>query len=145
MPNPSSAAHGRRMAGVGKCRRECKTIDKACGMVLEALEDHDFGETLIESARGKQGAKALATTMCTKMATVCKKGKVPLYKEGRVRKNEEFVELSEQDLKTEKMMADMRQTKGENGLPMTAMTADDLDMEGFEKKADPRDELKDEI
>ena len=39
----------------------------------------------------------------------------------------------------------MRQTKGENGLPMTAMTADDLDMEGFEKKADPRDELKDEI
>lgn len=133
------------MEGVGKCRRECKTIDKACGQVLEALEDHDFGETLIEAAREKQGAKALASKMCNQMATVCKKGKVPLWKEGKVRKNEEFVALSEQDLKTETMMAEMRKTKGENGLPMTAMTADDLDMEGFERKADPRDELKDEV
>lgn len=41
----------------------------------------------------------------------------------------------------------MRQTKGENGLPMTAINAGDIDMEGFEDfgKKDPRDVLKDEV
>lgn len=88
----------------GKCRRECKTVEKACSSVLSVLEDHDVGEMLIEAVREDTGKEAVAKRMCTKMATVCKKGKTPLYPEGKVRKNEEFIPMTEQDIKDEKMM-----------------------------------------
>ena len=88
----------------GKCRRECKTVEKACSNVLSDIEDHDVGEMVIEAVREDEGKAAVAKKMCTKMATVCKKGKTPLWAEGKVRKNEDFWELSEQELKDEKMM-----------------------------------------
>lgn len=132
--------------GRGKCRRECKTVEKACARTMSVLEDHDLGEVLIEAAREKAGAAPLQKRVCTKIATCCKKGKVPLYPEGKVRKNELFWELSEQDVKTEQTIEDMKKMKGENGQQMMALNAGDIDMEGFDiGTPDDRDVLKDEL
>ncbi len=63
-----------------------------------------------------------------------------------MRKNEEFVEMSDQDIENERNLAEMRKQKSPSGAPMVAMSGDDIDMEGFEdpiKKA--QDELKDEV
>ena len=99
-------------------------------------------------------ASAVAKRVCTSMATACKKGRTPLWPEGKVRKNEEFVVLSAEDLKSEKSVEEARQMKGENGLPLTAVSAGDIDFDAFDdeggdkldfREADPRDVLKDEI
>jgi len=139
----------RHMGGPGKCRRECKTIDKACGLVMSTLEDHDLGETLIDAVREELSVAATASKVCSKMATVCKKGKVPKWPEGRVRKNEDFWELTEQDLNSEKAITEAKKQKGANGLPMTAVSLGDLDVDMFDdlqdKTVDPRDVLKDEL
>jgi len=136
----------KRMAQPGKCRRECRTIEKACAAVLETLSDHDLGEMLIAAAREKTPATDLGRQWCSKMAMVCKKGKTPVWPEGKARKNEEYVELTEEDLKSEETIRMASQAKGAHGLPMTAVNAADLDIEGLDmSKKDPRDELKDEI
>ena len=79
------------------------------------------------------------------MAGVCKKGKVPLWPEGKVRKNEEFKPKTDQDKKLQHMLETMA---GENGNGISLMNPGDYDLPGDDytpPKVDEIDILKDEI
>ena len=78
--------------------------------------------------------------MCTQMAGVCKKGKVPLWPEGKVRKNEQFKPKDKSSSDIDDLLASMGGMPGGGG--MTAMSASDLDLGG---EVDEIDILKDEL
>lgn len=105
----SGAALVLQRQSAGHCRRECRTIAKACESVLMALTegDEDLAAYLVKAAKEKLSAGTVSQRMCTKMAGVCKKKRVPLWPEGKPRMNEEFKPKDAEDLKLEQMVATM--------------------------------------
>jgi len=132
--------------GPGHCRRECRTIAKACEDVTAKLSDHDddLAEVLVKAVREKTSVGMLAQRVCVKMAGFCKKGKTPLWPEGKPRKNEEFKAKSRKEEQMDQLLASM---KGAGGESYKTMSAGDMDLEeiGIDGKVDPIDVLKDEI
>ena len=130
----------------GHCRRECRTIAKACESVMERVsadDDTDLASYLISALKEKLSVGTVQQRVCTKIAGVCKKGAVPLWPEGKPRKNEQFKPKTEQDLKTEEMLATMA---GEHGNGITMMQPGDYELPGSENRApDEIDVLKDEL
>jgi len=126
----------------GHCRRECRTIAKACAGVLEDVES-DLGDLLISAAKSGRSAGTTAQRVCVKMAGVCKKGKTPAWPEGKVRKNEQFKPKTAKDKQTEELMASLQSMPGMGGQGLSMMTGSDIDL--GENKVDPIDELKDEV
>ena len=131
----------------GKCRRECRTIEKVCASLLDSLSDSDLGEFLIEQAGEQTSSKEVSQHVCTKMARVCKKGKTPPWPEGVPRKNEQFIALEKKDLEYEENQDFLKKQKGPNGRNMVSINAAEIDdVEGLGSTyVDPRDELKDEL
>lgn len=127
--------------GPGYCRRECRTIAKACESVMEKLDSDELAEVLISSTQEKKSAGVVAQRVCTKMAGVCKKGKVPLWPEGKVRKNEQFKPKDSKDDELEDMLAGLKGMPGGGGLTM--MKPGELDL--GDDKVDDIDVLKDEL
>ena len=127
--------------GPGHCRRECRTVAKACDGVMEKLDTDELAEYLLGAANEQTSAGSVAQRVCTKMAGVCKKGKVPLWPEGKVRKNEEFKPKDKKDDDLEKLLASMGGMPGGGGLTM--MKPGDMDL--GDDKVDEIDVLKDEV
>jgi len=123
----------------GKCRRECRTIEKACAGILEAVDD-ELADLLLAAAKAKKSAGMLKQRVCTKMAGVCKKGKTPLWPEGKVRRNEEFKPKTKKDKETEALLSELQGMQGGQGLSM--MTGDELDLGDDSPQGDG---LKDEV
>ena len=130
----------------GYCRRECRTIAKACEDVTSRLSDHDddLTEVLVAAVRAKTSVGMLAQRVCTKMAGFCKKGKTPLWPDGKPRKNEEFKLKPKKEDDMDKLLASL---KGANGESYKTMSAGDMDLEeiGIGDRVDPIDELKEEL
>ena len=127
--------------GPGYCRRECRTIAKACDGVMEKLDSDELAEVLLSAANEHKSAGVVAQRVCTKMAGVCKKGKVPVWPEGKVRKNEEFKPKDKKDDDIENLLASMKGMPGGGGLTM--MRPGDMDL--GDDKVDEIDVLKDEV
>lgn len=130
----------------GFCRRECRTIQKTCEQVMAQLTDsddydEDLAGFLIRAAKEGLDNGEVGKTMCTKMSKVCKKGKAPLWPEGKPRMDEQFKEKDAEQLKLEKMMATM---PGENGNGITMMRPGDYDL-GGDMPVDDIDVLKEEL
>ena len=123
----------------GHCKRECRTIEKACAGVLDSVES-ELAELLLDAAKAKTSAGMVAQRVCTKMAGVCKKGKTPLWPEGKVRRNEEFKPKTKKDQETDDLMANLRNMPGMEGQGLQMMSGDDLDL-----GESVGDGLKDEI
>ena len=131
---------------LGKCRRECRTIEKICMGHLDKLNDEDLGEVLLDGVREKIGAQAFAQRMCVKMSKVCKKGKVPPFPEGAVRQNEEFWALDADDIELERQKEQASMMKDKKGNVLKSYDLQDLDIEELEQaETDSRDILKDEV
>ena len=132
---------GGEIAG-GHCRRECRTIEKACSGVLDAI-DSDLAEYLIASAREGRSPGTVSQRVCVKLAGVCKKGKTPPWPEGKMRKNEQFKPKTAQDKGTEDMLAQLKNMPGMEGQGLAMMSGSDFDF--GDDKVDDIDVLKDEI
>lgn len=134
----------------GHCRRECRTIEKVCEEVVAKLTDDDESDVaayLVKAAQEGVSVGTVSQVLCTKMAKVCKKGKVPLWPEGKPRMNEQFKDKSDEDLRMEKMTATM---PGEAGTGITVMKPGDYeipDENGYVKPKEPDaiDVLKEEL
>ena len=80
----------------GSCRRECRTMQRACEDVVESVDD-EMPAALIKAASAGQSVGMAAQRVCNKLSKVCKKGATPPYL-GK-RKNEEFWPFTDHDLK----------------------------------------------
>ena len=105
--------------------------------------ENRFGRArrVLLSARKNKVSGVVARRVCTKMAGVCKKGKVPLWPEGKVRKNEQFKPKDKKDDDIENLLASMKGMPGGGGLSM--MRPGDMDL--GDDKVDEIDVLKDEV
>jgi hypothetical protein len=124
--------------GPGHCRRECRTVAKACDSVMEKLEPDELADLIRGS---KSSAGMLAQRVCTKVAGFCKKGKVPMWPEGKVRKDEQFKAKDPKDDELEDLLASMKGMTGGGGLSM--MRPGDMDL--GDGKVDEIDVLRDEL
>ena len=91
----------------GTCRRECRTMQRACEDVVESV-DSEMPTALQAAATAGQSVGMAVQRVCNKLSKVCKKGATPPYK-GK-RKDEEFWPFTDEDVKMEmakKMMAGM--------------------------------------
>ena len=127
--------------GPGYCRRECRTIAKACDGVMEKVEVDELADVLLGGLRDQTSAGMVAQRVCTKMAGVCKKGKVPLWPEGKARKNEEFKPKDKKDADLADLLESMQGMQG--GAPLSMMSASDMDL--GDGTIDEIDVLKDEV
>lgn len=50
----------------GHCKRECRTIEKACAGVLGSVES-ELGELLLDAIKAKTSAGVLGQRVCTKV------------------------------------------------------------------------------
>lgn len=98
------------MINEGKCRRECRTIEKACNEVLEQVDD-EMGEALLQiaaaAADGTGAAdprQAAVHRVCNRLSDVCKKGRVPAY-EGERAHDEVYPAITEKDRYYEELKA----------------------------------------
>lgn len=82
----------------GTCRRECRTMQKACEAVAEEI-DEEIGEYVLKMVEAGESVGNAIVRVCNKLSKVCKKGATPPYK-GR-RQNEEFWPFTDEDVKME--------------------------------------------
>ena len=125
----------------GHCRRECRTIEKACAGVVDSIDE--LAEYLLSAAREGKSAGTVAQRVCTKMAGVCKKGKTPAWPEGKVRKNEQFKPKTTKDKETEDLMASLQGMPGMGGQGLSMMSGSAFDF--GDSKENEEDVLKDEM
>lgn len=104
---------------LGHCKRECKTVEKACSMLMEQVEDNDVASTLYLGIRDGMSAEKFERRLCNKWSNACKSKKPVAVKE---RKDYEWEERSEEDAKMDDMMATMKQA----GLGGTLYNRDDI-------------------
>jgi len=125
----------------GHCRRESRTIEKACAGVVDSIDE--LAEYLLTAAREGKSVGTVAQRVCTKMAGVCKKGKTPAWPEGKVRKNEQFKPKTKKEQETDDLMASLKNMPGMGGQGLSMMSGSDLDL--GDGKENDEDVLKDEI
>ena len=82
----------------GTCRRECRTMQKACEMVVESV-DFEIASFMHKLALEGVSVGMAQQRVCNKLSKVCKKGNTPPYK-GK-RQNEEFWPFTDEDVKME--------------------------------------------
>ena len=86
----------------GKCRRECRTVEKACDTVIDKA-DTEFTEILYNGVKEGLTDEQVTRYICNRAAGVCKK-KTPKITSRAV--DEKFEILSDE----EKQMLDMQAT-----------------------------------
>lgn len=82
----------------GTCRRECRTMQRACEIVVESI-DFELASALQKLAEDNASVGMAQQRVCNKLSKVCKKGNTPPHI-GK-RKNEEFWPFTEADVKME--------------------------------------------
>ena len=82
----------------GTCRRECRTMQRACEDIVETI-DSDMPSALHHEALAGHSVGMAVQRVCNKLSKVCKKGATPPFK--GVRKNEEFWPFTDHDVKME--------------------------------------------
>lgn len=83
--------------------------------------DDDLSELLISAAKEGTSGGMLAQRVCTKVVGVCKKGKTPLWPEGKVRRNEEFTPKTKKDQETDQLMESLKNMPGMGGQSLSMM------------------------
>ena len=86
----------------GKCREECKTIEKCCQQAIGDV-DTDVSEVLWHN---KLKLSKFINKVCHELSNVCTKKK-PKYKSGK-RKDFKFKEMTEKDVAAEEMVKNMK-------------------------------------
>lgn len=87
----------------GRCRRECKTVSRACEESVAEV-DTDLAELLW---RNKLSLSKLINEVCHSMSSACSK-KPPKLKAGQRKAAEEFIGMSEDERKADKVLKQMR-------------------------------------
>lgn len=102
----------RRQPEPGKCRRECRTIEKACADVLEMIVENDMADDLtdklirmvrqdyddLEPDPTSTGVQNAQFHVCRRMAKACRGRKTAPTFEGERTYDEPFQEVTEKDL-----------------------------------------------
>ena len=88
---------------VGKCKRECQTISKACEESVAEV-DTDLAELLWKD---KLSLSKLINEVCYSMSSACK-GKTPKRKVGERKIDEKFHILTEDEKKADEIVKQMR-------------------------------------
>lgn len=88
---------------VGKCKRECQTVSKACEESVGDV-DTDLAELLWKD---KLTLSRLINEVCYSMSSVCK-GKKPKLKAGERKVDEEFHVMTEDEKKADEVLKQMR-------------------------------------
>lgn len=88
---------------VGKCKRECQTVSKACEESVGDI-DTDLAELLWKD---KLTLSRLINEVCYSMSNVCK-GKKPKLKAGERKVDEEFHLMTEDEKKADEVLKQMR-------------------------------------
>jgi len=117
----------------GTCRRECRTMQRACEDVVESIDD-EMPAALQKAAAEGHSVGTAVQRVCNKLSKVCKKGATPPYK-GK-RKNEEFWPFTDEDVKMEMAKRMM------NGIPGLQQVNNPTDSR---KGTDDFDSLHDEM
>ena len=102
----------------GRCRRECRTVERACEDVLDAA-DTEFTEILYNSVKEDVALDQVQRLICNRAAGFCKKKK-PLLKPRE--HDEKFEYLTDE----EKQMRDMTANLKESGMSGTMYKREDL-------------------
>lgn len=87
----------------GKCREECKTIEKSCAQVIGDI-DTDVSEILWHN---KLKLSKFINKVCHELSSVCTKKK-PKYKAGSRKKDFPFKEMTDKDYAAEEMVKTMK-------------------------------------
>jgi len=88
---------------IGECRRECRTIEKACGNVFDEYRE-DLAELLYKSQKTPMSLEKISSRVCTKWSKVCPAKTVPAsYK----RKDEYWMPMDEESYKIHSMEKQM--------------------------------------
>ncbi|CAH3159833.1 unnamed protein product [Pocillopora meandrina] len=98
---------------VGKCKRECQTVSKACEESVGDV-DTDLAELLWKD---KLTLSRLINEVCYSMSSVCK-GKKPKLKAGERKVDEEFHVMTEDEKKADEVLKQMRGMPGMPGMEM---------------------------
>nr|XP_058946328.1 uncharacterized protein LOC131774331 [Pocillopora verrucosa] len=98
---------------VGKCKRECQTVSKACEESVGDV-DTDLAELLWKD---KLTLSRLINEVCYSMSRVCK-GKKPKLKAGERKVDEEFHVMTEDEKKADEVLKQMRGMPGMPGMEM---------------------------
>lgn len=111
----------RDMGGPGHCKRECKTVEKACKDLWEDIQDNDLASVLFNGLKSGMSSDKFERKVCNKWSDVCKQKKMKPVRANR--KDFPWEEKSEKDLQMDDLMASMKQA----GLGGTLYNRDDLD------------------
>ena len=87
----------------GKCRRECKTVSKACEDSVSEV-DTDLAELLW---RNELSLSKLINEVCYSLSSACRKGQAKM-KAGQRKLDEDFMHMSEDERKADKLLKQMR-------------------------------------
>ena len=102
----------------GKCKKECRTIERACDDVLDAA-DTEFTEILYNAIKEGEPIDKVQRYICNRAAGVCKKKPPPLT----TRKEDERFEPMTPE---EKQMQDMQANLKDSGMSGTMYRREDL-------------------
>lgn len=120
---------------VGECRRECRTIQRACNNVLEEFRE-DLAELLWK--RTPDTLEKLSSRVCTKWAKVCPATKVPPTHERPF--DEPWFPLDEDSYKMKRMQSQInRMTEKHSQRPVQFVDPFD-DMFGTLREGDDEDD-----
>ncbi|CAH3169947.1 unnamed protein product [Porites evermanni] len=126
---------------VGKCKRECQTISKACEESVAEV-DTDLAELLWKD---KLSLSKLINEVCYSMSSACK-GKPSKLKAGERKVDESFQVLTEDEKKAEDILKQMRGIPGMPGMEM--YSREDIkkmqDQLGARQKESEEDVVEDE-
>ena len=108
---------------IGKCRRECRTIENSCHKVFDDLDETDTAAAIWKKKYSEEKLEAL---ICTKWTAACahKLTREDMDYVKTQRRNEVFFEMDEDDAKVEQMMELVNSI--ENGAPPQVITDDDM-------------------
>jgi len=64
--------------GEGHCKRECRTIERACWDVLETVDD-ELGDTVYDAIVSGKSSADSTFQVCNRLSDVCKKRNIPKF------------------------------------------------------------------
>mmetsp|Transcript_9208 Transcript_9208/g.20146 ORF Transcript_9208/g.20146 Transcript_9208/m.20146 type:complete len:309 (+) Transcript_9208:200-1126(+) len=102
----------------GHCRRECRTVERACNDVLDKA-DTEFTEILFNGVRDGATLEQMQRYICNRAAGVCKKKPPPV-------KNRPFDEKFKVMTAEEKQMIEMQANLKDSGMSGTMYRREDL-------------------
>jgi len=124
-------------SNVGKCKRECQTVSKACEESIAEV-DTDLAELLWKD---KLTLSKLINEVCYSLSSACT-SKRPKLKAGERKINEDFVVMTEDEKKADDILKQMRGIPGMPGMEM--YSREDIEKMRDQFDAHPKDTEEEE-